>query len=214
MRPEIALLTAIDRYLENLGRQHAGVQKTRARLAEMMIVGDADAMSEAAAPRCGHLDTAMALACQQGAGDLMEALAACDLPWRSYDAYPAAEIGRHFPARHAFASLAWLFEGGWSNDFDLGFFLIAPNTLYRDHHHQASELYVPLTGPTKWRFGINRPWISRQAHDPVWNMPDMVHATLVEEVPFLCLYAWTENIDWPAIVDRADDWGEIEARFA
>jgi hypothetical protein len=143
----------------------------------------------------------------------MEALSDCDLPWHSYDAYPAAEIGPAFPAKHAFVSLVALQDATWSRDFDLGLFLIAPRTLYRDHHHKAPELYVPLTGPTKWRFGVNRPWVERQAHEPVWNTPDAVHATLVEDVPFLCIYAWTENIHHPAIVDRADDWTEIEARL-
>ena len=38
-----------------------------------------------------------------------------------------------------------------ANDFLLGFFLLSPHTLYRDHKHLAPELYVPLTGPSGWR---------------------------------------------------------------
>jgi hypothetical protein len=167
-------------------------------------------------PACGHLDEALALTRQQSGAALAEAIAAAlpELNWISYDAYPAAEIGAYFPKRHAFASLANLYDPTYALDFDLGLFLIAPHTLYRDHRHKAAELYLPLTGPTRWRFGTDAPWETRQAGEPVWNPPYALHATLVEDAPFLCLFAWTRNVHEAAQVVPAADWAGIEARLA
>ncbi len=96
--------------------------------------------------------------------------------------------------------------------FSLGLFLVAPRTFYRDRRHLAPELYAPLTGPTLWRFGHGG-WSRRLAHEPIWNEPSRVHATLVEEAPFLCIYVWTSNVSEPAAVVPAPDWEEIEQRL-
>src|SRR5690606_38276017 len=136
------------------------------------------------------------------------------LNWVSYDAYPADEIGAYFPKQHAFASLAWLYDSDYAHDLDLGMMLIEPHTLYRDHRHQAAELYLPLTGPSRWRFGLEAAWEIRQAGEPVWNPPYALHATLVDSVPMLCLYAWTKNVHAPAEVVPTSDWVEIEAQLA
>ena len=58
--------------------------------------------------------------------------------------------------------------------FRLGFFLLAPFTLYRDHAHSAPELYVTLTGPSGWRFSQNQ-WIDKAAGEILWNPSDIVH---------------------------------------
>ena len=98
-----------------------------------------------------------------------------------------------------------------AEDFQLGLFLIAPKTLYRDHFHPAPELYVPLTGPHEWRFGTGESWKEYNSHIPVWNEPMQVHATLVRDRPFLSLYAWTKDVEGISVVAPAPDWAEIEA---
>jgi hypothetical protein len=166
---------------------------------------------EPASPACGHLEAA--LFCINGADPLRHAIneVRSDLRWVTYDAYPPEMIGRRFPVAHAFASLI----GGEgflpADDFELGLFLIAPKTLYRDHRHEAPELYVPLTGPHEWRFGVGESWTEYEAHKPIWNEPMRVHATLVREIPFLALFAWTRNVNAVSIVVPASDWAEIEA---
>jgi hypothetical protein len=136
-----------------------------------------------------------------------------DLGWITYDAYPQEEIGARFPRAHAFATLI----GGRglipAEDFELGLFLIAPKTLYRDHFHPAPELYVPLTGPHEWRFGTGESWREQEAHIPIWNEPLRVHATLVRDRPFLALFAWTRDVDGISVVKPAPDWAAIEARL-
>lgn len=164
-------------------------------------------------PGCRGFDEALTVTRAQSGDAIADAITAAlpYLKWITYSAYPAAEIGPLFPTQHAFASLASLYDPDWERDFDLGLFLIEARTLYRDHKHQAAELYLPLTGPTLWRFGTQSAWSVRQAGEPVWNPPYQVHATLMEETPLLCLYAWTKDIHLPAQVVPAADWQGIEA---
>ena len=164
-------------------------------------------------PSCGFLDEA--LTAIHGADALRAAIMAARplLHWITYDGYPEAEIGSRFPRAHSFVSL--IGEAGHvaADNFDLGLFLIAPRTLYRDHHHLAPELYAPLTGPHGWRFGPDAPWTGKPAHDPVWNEPWAPHATLVRDVPFLCLFCWTRDVNSPAKVVPASDWAVIEQQL-
>ena len=97
-----------------------------------------------------------------------------------------------------------------ANDFLLGFFLLSPNTLYRDHKHLAPELYVPLTGPSGWRFDQGA-WEDHIAGSAIYNPPNIVHATRVYETPFLALFGWSQDIGSACEVVFADDWEKIEA---
>ena len=145
--------------------------------------------------------------------DLAAAIAAAapHLAWVSYDRYPRAAIGESFAGGHAFAAIA----GGEAPfavaNFELGLFLIAPGVLYRDHRHLAPELYAPLTGPHGWRFAPGRPLIVKPAGEPVWNPSLQPHLTKVGQHPFLCLFAWTQDVDVSAEVIPADDWAALEA---
>lgn len=163
-------------------------------------------------PRCGFLDEA--LAAISGADDLRAAIADARplLNWITYDLYPGEEIGPRFPQAHAFVPLIGGSAPIHADDFELGLFLIAPRTLYRDHHHAAPEIYAPLTGPHGWRFGPGD-FAFKPAHEPVWNPSWAVHATLVKDVPFLCLYGWTRDVDMAAKTVPSPDWDMIEARL-
>lgn len=161
-------------------------------------------------PACGHLDGALFVT--NGADSLRAAISEArpHLAWRTYDSYPPELIGKRFPVAHAFTTL--IGGSGFlpSDEFELGLFLIAPKTLYRDHRHKAPELYAPLTGPHEWRFGTDAAFEKKPAHEPVWNDPMQVHAMLVRDIPFLALYAWTGDINEPSRIVPAKDWEEIE----
>lgn len=94
----------------------------------------------------------------------------------------------------------------------LGFFLLAPHTLYRDHAHLAPELYIPLTGPSGWRFDQGA-WEDAAAGQVIHNPSDRIHAMRVYDVPFLALFAWTRDISHPCRVVSAGDWAQIEAEL-
>ena len=202
------LIAEIDRYLARLeGPGIADVRDGIARFAGC----PSERPAQPAPPICGHLDEA--LLGMTGADPLCMAIedmrpALC---WVTYDAYPREMIGQRFPEAHAFVSLI----GGQgfipAEDFELGLFLIAPKTLYRDHFHPAPELYVPLTGPHEWRFGTGESWRTYAPHMPIWNEPLRVHATLVRDQPFLALFAWTKDVNGISVVKPAPDWTEIEA---
>lgn len=139
------------------------------------------------------------------------ACAAEHLCWHTQDAYQRQEIGEGFATSHAFAILRGDNAPFNARDFALGLLLMAPATLYRDHHHAAPELYAPLTGPHGWRFGIGRSVVVKPAHQPVWNPPLQPHLTKVGEVPFLGLFVWTRDVNETARVIPADDWPKLEA---
>ena len=136
--------------------------------------------------------------------------AAPHLDWVFYAGYPRDQIGAAFPAGHAFALIMGGSAPFAATDFDLGLFLIAPHTLYRDHNHAAPELYAPLTGPHGWRFGPGNPLQIMPAHRPVWNPAFRPHMTKVGAVPFLCLFVWTRDVNQLAQVLPAADWPELE----
>jgi quercetin dioxygenase-like cupin family protein len=198
-------------YIGRLGEERPGVEAVLGRMREFDLGASAVVLPEPVeTATCAHLDRAIAAAAA-GAPRLAEAISAARpfLHWIAYDAYSPA-IGPRFPTSHAFTGLIGEYRMIPARDFAFGLFLIAPGTLYRDHRHPAPELYAPLTGPTEWRFERGA-WETRRAGEPVWNEPNAVHATLVRDDPFLCLYAWTRDVMLPAEVVEASDWAAIEA---
>lgn len=137
--------------------------------------------------------------------------AAPHLEWVTYDAYPRDLAGDAFAEGHAFAPLFGEHAPYCMADFEVGLFLIAPHVLYRDHHHPASELYAPLTGPHGWRFGIDAPRQIKPAHEPVWNPPNRPHMTRTGSSPFLSIFVWTTDVHAVAHILPASDWPELEA---
>jgi hypothetical protein len=190
------LLQEIDIYLS--GFDLAGVQDVRRGLARWGN-GKHHAMTPRFLPPCAMLPEALSAMAHRPLADAITAVLP-HLHWITYDAYPRTDIGEAFADGHAFASLVG--EGAFrtADDYDLGLFVIAPNTLYRDHHHAAPELYAPLTGPHGWRFLPDKDFHSKPADEPVWNEPWAPHATLTGDVPFLCIFAWTRDVNIPAKV--------------
>lgn len=78
------------------------------------------------------------------------------------------------------------------NDFRLGLFLLEPNILYKDHRHEAPELYINLTENTSWRFNFKE-WIKMDSGSIIYNEPFKVHGMKVNEIPFLSVWCWPYN---------------------
>lgn len=205
-----ALVAEVDRYLATL--PGPGVAEVRAGVAAWREGPVTPAGATTANPSvASYLPVALSsLGRDRPALALAVGEAALALDWRSYDRYPPAAIGAAFSAGHAYARIIGEGAAIPARDFDLGLFLIAPHVFYRDHCHPAPELYAPLTGPHGWRFAPGAPVVVKDAHEPVWNLPDRPHAIKVGPAPFLCLYGWTRDVDLPARVISADDWAELE----
>lgn len=126
---------------------------------------------------------------------------------------PGADVGHGYKSGNMHA----LFVGPQNaplliDDMLLGVFLLAPWTLYRDHKHAAPEVYIPLTGPSGWRFEAG-PWQDHDAGDVIFNAPNHVHATRVYDTPFLALFAWTTDIASQCSVVPTGDWDALETRL-
>ena len=98
-------------------------------------------------------------------------------------------------------------------DFSLGIFMLGPRTLYRDHNHDAPELYLNLSEKSGWRFGTHE-WKDLPAGSFIWNAAGKTHATRVYDQPFISVFVWLENVDSHCNVIHFDDWTEVEQDLA
>jgi len=215
--PELAPLTPVEQVerlrlelLDLLRRLRGpGVTKTRRALAAAgEPVATFDRVRELVEPWLTSALAALAVAKPTLARALAES--APHLLWKRYD-YSGPGIGPAFPSGHAFCTLAGEADGPFRvTGLDIGLFVMAPGLFYRDHAHPAPELYLPLTGPHRWRFAPDAPLVKRAALDPIWNEPEAPHVIKVGPVPFLALYAWLDRAGDAAWVVPASDWARHE----
>ena len=119
-------------------------------------------------------------------------------------------IGKHYLNGNMNSELIGPIHGSFiSNEFRLGLFLLEPKIFYKDHKHEAPELYLNLTNGTHWRFK-NRIWQEKSAGSIIYNEPNMVHAMRVNEVPFLSIWCWPYNSSKKCVLVPRKDWVELE----
>lgn len=81
-------------------------------------------------------------------------------------------------------------RGHFANDKVAGGFLIlGPEVVYSDHHHEAEEIYIPLTDGTGWRKGEGAFQV-RDAGEVIHHPPNVNHAMKTGVEPLLALYLW------------------------
>ena len=123
---------------------------------------------------------------------------------------PGANLGPGYSKCNLHTLLIGPNSCGYQNDdFLLGLFMLGPRTLYRDHKHDAPELYLNLTDQSGWRFKSGE-WQDYPAGSFIWNAPGERHAARVYEQPFISVFAWLENVNSPCQVIHFDDWEKIE----
>jgi hypothetical protein len=121
-----------------------------------------------------------------------------------------ADVGDSYRNRNMNCILIGPQNGFFHSDkLIMGLFFLRPRTFYRDHDHEASEMYFNLTGPNGFRFDVNG-WSDYPADSIVWNTPWLSHATRVYDVPLLTVFAWVENVDCLCRVVHTDDWVQLE----
>lgn len=151
--------------------------------------------------------------------EIARCLAACaeDLVWREDNSQyyaPSADLGEGYKKCNVHTLLIGSDACGYHHaDFSLGIFMLGPRTLYRDHKHDAPELYLNLSEKTGWRFSSGQ-WQDYPAGSLIWNAAGERHATRVYEQPFISVFAWLENVDSSCHVIPFDDWAEIEQGLA
>lgn len=103
--------------------------------------------------------------------------------------YTAADFGRHFIDNYGWVELFGM-RGHFVNDrMAAGFLILGPGIVYPDHHHLAEELYVPLTGGTEWRKGLEA-FVGREAGEIIHHRSNVDHAMRTGAEPLLALYLW------------------------
>ena len=140
-----------------------------------------------------------------------------DLVWREDNALfypPGADLGEGYKKCNLHTLLIGPDACGHRHpDFSLGIFMLGPRTLYRDHNHDAPELYLNLSEKSGWRFGT-RDWQDFPAGSLIWNAAGETHATRVYDEPFISVFVWLENVHSPCNVINSDDWPKIEKDLA
>lgn len=211
------LIQEIKSYLELRCLERAGVAEVLGRLAEVQLTPDRMISQEPQVPAHSDLlDTAIDNITEPALGPLANAIRAAKdhLHWRVDHGHfyvGDADIGKDYLGGNLHCVLVGSDVGVIPHDdFLLGFFLLAPRVLYRDHLHAAPELYLNLVGPTGWRFGQGE-WVDYSAGSTVWNTPNSVHAMRVYDQPFFSVFSWTADVARMCEVVPADDWSQIEA---
>ena len=121
-----------------------------------------------------------------------------------------ADVGDSYRNRNMNCILIGSKNGFFHSDkLITGLFFLQPYTFYRDHDHEASEMYFNLTGPHGFRFDMSG-WSDYPTDSIVWNTPWLPHATRVYDVPLLTVFAWVENVDCLCRVVHTDDWVQLE----
>ena len=140
-----------------------------------------------------------------------------DLVWREDTAQfypPGADLGEGYKRCNLHTLLIGPDACGHHHpDFSLGIFMLGPRTLYRDHNHDAPELYLNLSDKSGWRFGA-QDWQDFSAGSLIWNVAGKPHATRVYDEPFISVFVWLENVNSPCNVIHSYDWPEIERDLA
>jgi hypothetical protein len=194
------LLKSLTRGLETHQADSPEVTSVLTRLAEQDLADESFTPPRPQTlPACTLLPDAVGAALTV-ASDVAAAIAALEdeLHWQQNPSYSDTAMGRSgYMDGYAYAEIIGpngFFQG---NDFLLGFLLLGPKRLYREHYHPAPELYWMLTGPSRWKRGAGG-WEELQAGDIRWHQPFVVHATETSHVPLLCLWSWTNDVAEPA----------------
>jgi mannose-6-phosphate isomerase-like protein (cupin superfamily) len=118
------------------------------------------------------------------------------LPWRYH--YPHRDDAPNLKERIAFAELIGPEAPFYSESICLGFTFIAPETLYPEHYHPATELYYILSGTASWNLdGITR---KQSPGSYILHPSNAVHAMQTHHDPLLALYTWSgSDIRTPSV---------------
>jgi hypothetical protein len=139
-------------------------------------------------PVLGVLDDAVAAA-GGVTRPLVKLLAAVQdrLPWGQ--TYTQADFGARFLENYGWTEIFGT-RGHFVNESVAGGFLVlGPDTHYPHHHHEAEEIYVPLTGGSVWSLG-DGPETARTAGEVIHHPSRVAHAMRTGEAPLVALYLW------------------------
>jgi len=213
----------IESIISYLGAHRGASRGVDLTLNKLVAIDLSDKSFIDAAPQGTRHDQVLMNAIARIAAPELQEIANClkaakdDLVWREDNALfypPGADLGEGYKKCNLHTLLIGPDACGHHHpDFSLGIFMLGPRTLYRDHNHDAPELYLNLSEKSGWRFGI-RGWQDFPAGSFIWNAAGETHATRVYDEPFISVFVWLENVNSPCNVIKSDDWPKIEQDLA
>jgi hypothetical protein len=115
------------------------------------------------------------------------AAVSADLGWqRSYDGVAA---GAKFSDHYGYCEIIGSSAAIESAQLAAGVLLLGPHTEYPAHWHEAEELYVPLSGVSRWWQGVQS-WRSRRPGEVIHHACHEPHAMRSGGTPLLAIYLW------------------------
>jgi Dimethlysulfonioproprionate lyase len=70
--------------------------------------------------------------------------------------------------------------------------LLGPDTIYPAHHHEAEEIYMPLSGVAAWKQGSGG-WKEKTPGTVIHHVPRESHGMRTSASPLLALYLWRSD---------------------
>lgn len=136
-----------------------------------------------------HLDACAALAEHTDGEAVARLLAERGQRLNWGQTYTVADFGQKFVDNYGWLELTGT-RGHFADDaVACGFLVLGPNVHYPDHHHEAEEIYIPLTGGALWRKGEGD-FTPRAAGEVVHHPSNVNHAMKTGSEPLLALYLW------------------------
>ena len=103
--------------------------------------------------------------------------------------YSITDFGADFLQRYGWIELFGTRGHFSSEDMAGGFLLLGPGVHYPDHHHQAEEIYIPLTDGSRWSKDA-QPFLPRWSGEVIHHPSNIRHAMQTETLPLVALYLW------------------------
>jgi quercetin dioxygenase-like cupin family protein len=116
--------------------------------------------------------------------------AAPGLAWRR--TYTVDQVGAQFFDNYGWTELVGLTGPVPSKQLACGVLLLGPHVTYPPHHHEADEIYVPLSGTARWRRDTEN-WVPRRPGSVIHHEPNKRHSMQTGNEPLLALYLWRSN---------------------
>ena len=103
--------------------------------------------------------------------------------------YSEEDFGADFLQKYGWTEFIGLRGPIPSERMACGILMLGPGIEYPRHRHEAEEVYIPLTGQTRWQQG-NQGWNLRPLGQPIFHAPWVPHAMKTGSSPLLALYLW------------------------
>ena len=123
------------------------------------------------------------------------------LAWRR--SYSRSEVSSQFLDNYGWSELVGLTGPLPSDRLACGVLLLGPGTAYPAHHHEAEEIYIPLSGTAAWKQGDGG-WEDKTPGTMIHHRPQESHAMRTAQSPLLALYLWrSDNLAQKSHLDCA-----------